>query len=406
MEKKILFKRNVDNKVIFWYCLKHNNTIAYYYGDLNRILENRVCYVKTLEQADIKKIDVLIEREYKSQMAKGYKHYPSIDNEFVLHSTDYIDDIVDKTNTSIDYYIQSMKCQPFKFGKIVQCSSSQPKINGVRCTVFKDITTTDLFSSSNVSLLSREHISYKAKHLEEAMYDIINKITSEHGIEFPVLDGELYIPYTHVTTIAGAAKNEKNPYNKQLQFVIYDLAIDNYTDSQRQHILDNLQLPTHSNFSSAPIVYRCPTTIIHDDEAAIAHMELCIASGYEGSVVRNPHALYAFGKRPQTIQKLKKAKDSEFEVLDIIEYGDINQKVGYGCKCICRNDENGLTFEATVGGSTDGKTSIPYEIKRKIVENKELFIGKQATVKYFERTIHKLPFHANAVYIEGLEDLS
>jgi hypothetical protein len=34
----------------------------------------------------------------------------------------------------------------------------------------------------------------------------------EIGIKNVILDGELYIPYTKVATIAGAAKNVNNPF--------------------------------------------------------------------------------------------------------------------------------------------------------------------------------------------------
>ena len=412
MENKILFKRDISGNVIYWFANTVPGMISFYYGVLTEKFNSDNLgipnYNKKIEE--ISKTKVILEREYKSQLKKGYKHYVAIDYNFVKYNWTSINNIVDKTNTSVDYYIQSMKCQPFKRGRLGKYNIIQPKINGVRCNVFEDNFSVNLFDTNSVTLLSREHINYHAEHLYSRLLEIIKFIKNRFDIPAPILDGELYIPFVKVATIAGAAKNIKNPYNKSLQYIIYDIAVDNLTMMERYDIIEairtELGITVHSNSYLTPLVYTSENIFVNNDDDCYNYMEVKIEQGYEGAVVRDLEATYHFGQRPKVMQKLKKFYDGEFVVIDMVEYGDLAQKIGYGVKLICTNDSNDCTFEATIGGKF-GKFENDFSAhnKRLIFENRSKFIGKLATLKYYERTKNEIPLHANAVHIEGLEEI-
>ena len=56
---------------------------------------------------------------------------------------------------------------------------------------------------------------------------------------------------------------------------------------------------------------------------------------------------------------------------------------------------NNLSFEAVPKGD--------YEQRLEYIDNKHLYIGKKATIKFYERTINNLPFHGNVIGIRDYE---
>jgi hypothetical protein len=91
------------------------------------------------------------------------------------------------------------------------------------------------------------------------------------------------------------------------------------------------------------------------------------------------------------MRKYKKFDDAEFLIVDVIPY----EKDPYLAKIICRNDINDLMFETIPIGNK--------EIRHNYLVNKEKYIGKLATVKFYERSIYGLPFHSNLIGIRDYE---
>jgi len=410
--KIYLFKRDIAGNVIYWMANVNTDLVGifFYHGRIhsdfindvnksNRIIDEGTNIGKSNETTPLEQAYKELESEYKDHIKKGYKEYAP--NGLQLHLTitdlqniNFIESIVDKTNTDALGFAKPMKCQKFALGKYRYPVIAQPKYNGVRCTVSKDLFNNDMFNTCPVLLLSKEGVKYNVLHLYEALYKTLEYLESI-GINNPVLDGELYIPNIPVTTISGACRNSDNPYNKQLQYVIFDLSIENYTQKERLKFVDSIPFIYHLNDYKTPLVYKSRFKLINNDEESIEYLDECLKAGYEGSVNRELEQEYAFGQRPMFMRKLKKFSDAEFEILDIIPYGDRSQTVGVGCKIICKNDTTDGTFEVTPLGNT--------EFRLRLVDEKDLLIGKMATVKFYERTITDLPFHANVISIRDYE---
>ena len=406
---KYLFKRDINGKVIYWSCnVSCNNNVFQlytYYGQLKSgfaddfpkaISEpiNGVNQGKSNATTNEEQAYKQLESEYKNHIKKGYKEYLNIPE----LNVEAIDAIVSKQNTGIEDMVQPMKFKPFEIGKCKYPMIGQPKYNGVRCMALKSLSGNSLFDSYPTSFLSKELTEYSAEHLNEQIHKIIDKIKEIVSFDSIILDGELYIYNVPAPTIAGAARNTKNKYSTLLQYVIYDLAIDNISQLDRLQILHLAMqgnLLIHRNDLVSPQVYLSSQRVINNDEEALEYLDECLAWGYEGCVLRPYNEEYAFGQRPSFNRKLKRFIDAEFEILDIVEYGNRDNKVGYGCKFICRNDITSGIFECVPKGD--------YEQRLEYVVNKDNYIGQQATVKFYERTINKLPFHGNVIAIRNYE---
>jgi len=411
-----LFKRDINGKVIYWTADVYNATegflIRSFYGQLHSSFKQDPCksfsepikgtnYGKSNATSDEEQAYKQLESEFKSHIKKGYKDYNLISSDI-----EYIDIIVDKTNTDALGFAQPMKFKPFYESDRKYPYAAQFKYNGVRCTQFAAISDS-LFDENPIKALSKEGITYEVEHLKSKARKIIDYISNKYGIT-AILDGEYYCPNTPVTSISGATRNNKNPIHKRLQYIIYDLAIDGYNQLERlQMVYDAriyLNILTPNNLNITPDVFISDYVIIHNESEALNFLDTALYFKYEGAIFRPLDKEYAFGKRPIWNRKLKKFEDAEFEIIDVIEYGTRGQNVGYGCKFICKNDITDATFEVTVGGN-DGTNSNTFTVsdKMKLVDDKEELIGKFATVKFYERTKNGLPFHHNAIAIRDYE---
>ena len=396
-----LFKRDIAGNVIYWNADLYDNCIRTFHGRIHSaFLQDPAKSItppiegvnigKSNETTDLEQAVKRLESEYKDHIKKGYKEYPFPMNVALEH----FEQVVDKNNTDALGFAKPMKCQKFELGKVKYPCIGQPKYNGVRATISINYFKKDMFDDTPILILSKEGVEYKINHLNIELYKIL-KYLEEQGINNPVLDGEIYLPNTPVTTIGGSARNESNPYNKQLQFVIFDLSIENICQKDRLEYINTTGLYYHSNTYIAPRVYRTPSVVLNNDEESLEYLDTCLALGYEGAVTRQYEPEYAFGQRPMFMRKLKKFSDAEFEVVDIVPYGDANQNVGTGCKFILRNDLNDSTFECIPKGTTTERLNY--------FANKEKYIGNKVTAKFYERTINNIPFHANIIGLRNYE---
>lgn len=406
-----LFKRDIQGNVIYWmasYAI-HITGICFYHGRIHsqflsdeykslRLIDFGMNIGKSNETNPQEQAYKELESEYKNHIKKGYKEYNfpiTFDNNRSLPN--YFEAIVDKTNTDALGFAKPMKCQKFELGKVKYPCIGQPKYNGVRATISINYFKKDMFDDTPILILSKEGVEYKLNHLNIQLYNIL-KYLEQQGINNPVLDGEIYLPNTPVTTIGGAARNESNPVNKQLQYVIFDLSIENISQKDRLKYLFNMpfDISRHFNFITSASVFVSSSTLLNSDEESLEYLDTCLKIGYEGAVTRQYEPEYAFGQRPMFMRKLKKFSDAEFEVIDIIPYGDANQNVGTGCKFILRNDLNDSTFECIPKGTTTERLNY--------FANKEKYIGNKVTAKFYERTINNIPFHANIIGLRNYEE--
>lgn len=134
---------------------------------------------------------------------------------------------------------------------------------------------------------------------------------------------------------------------------------------------------------------------------------ICLESGYEGVMLRDPMGTYKFGRstvRDNILLKLKRFEDDEAELIDIEEkmsnqnpeeydaFGNIKRSsaldgmipAGVAGTLVVRNQE-GQIF-----GIGSGLTD---ELRTEIWNNREKYLGKLVKYKYFPQGVKELPRH-------------
>lgn len=272
----------------------------------------------------------------------------------------------------------------------------QPKLNGFRVIARWEVVKKGegLFVEEieKVVFRSKEGLRYEIlEHIEKEftkemffikriIRDEFKEIETSSQIAF---DGEMYIHGEILSEISSAVR-KRNLKTEKLKFCIFDVAIENMSQKNRIILINRFK---DSKFSFIEIV---PTRVIATNEEAQNLTDSWIKEGYEGGIFRDRKAEYQFGKRPQTMVKLKRSEDKEFQIIDVIG-GDNTPDVGvFVCKA-----ENGVEFCVTPEGSI--------EKKREYLTNKTDCIGKMLTVRFFERTKDNKPNHAVGIAIRDYE---
>ena len=249
----------------------------------------------------------------------------------------------------------------------------QPKINGVRATISLDET-------GLVQILSKEGLRYELPHIEQVFQERsdIFTITAYDGSEEEIIfDGELFIYEEKLQVISSAIK--KNNFNTfRVKFLCFDLAVPNMKTLQRLVLLKELLNFTTYNLNCP--IERVVSKSISNDKDVQNYTNAYIKQGHEGSILRDPTAYYAFGKRPMQIVKLKRVINNEFKIIDVISQ-DKNPELGL---YVCRTIE-GKEFQVTPTGDKTFKEILLYQ--------KHLYIGKMLTCTFYEYTEDKKPFH-------------
>lgn len=367
---------------------------------------------------------------YKHQLKLGYKDF-SAENHPIPLSYAVMDNLVPNTVTDNNEHGKPMKFQKCSPERMTYPCYGQPKINGVRIEISWDETGTtrhaseyDMFNPvpewEKVLILSKNGDEYDIKHLKETWYEIYKSCEKViPNIKKYRFDGEAYIVGLPVATIGGACRNRNNPHHKYLMCVVFDIAIEGYSQEQREKMLQQvyhetvesnafnhklldkiyklLTPSTHENFKAFDIVF-LDTKLIRDVNEAICYRDLCIRWGFEGSILRSISSEYAFGQRPVTGIKMKTTQDSEFEILGIHKVsGNFTVPTGYSVVLKCRNDLNNITFNVSFYGDV---------IEKKRIEDLDArgaLKGKLLTIAFYERTKNKIPLHVTSTTLRDYE---
>lgn len=281
-----------------------------------------------------------------------------------------------------------MKAQPyFKDNGEVRIKFpcyGQPKLNGFRVMARWEYVEQGegLFKEKvgKVVFRSKEGLVYDIlEHIEK---DFTKEMFFIDGKEI-VFDGEMYIHGEILSEISSAVR-KRNSKTSKLQFCIFDLAIEGIPQNKRLEMMYKYIPSKPSNFG----IIVAPS--INNNEEAQTYTDQCIRNNYEGAIFRDIKATYQFGKRPQTMTKLKRSQDKEFKIIDVVG-GDNSPELGVFV-CLA---ENGKSFKCTPEGTM--------ETKKEYLSNKINYIGKNLTVRFFERTKEDLPFHAIGTTVRDYE---
>ena len=395
-----LYRRNNAGDPCVWYCYKvDNETIAVQYGTVTG-------KIITEKYKTSRNVDDEIKSRFAAKRKIGYKSILEIrDNNDLpvegdmLALNDWLNIYLPINRTTENNVILPMLAKIYDNKVFNRCPIylGQWKINGLRCLI-KVIKSNSLFQPFKLQFQSREGeiwntlITLEDYLLHVISQDILIKLYNNDII----LDGEIYLPGYTVNQINHFVKDMNCPENKLLQFWCYDIAYEEASQSWRTSFIMN-------NFSNFSRVFSTKTehynnkqqfivlpnvTVTSSEQATVARNKF-IDLGFEGLILRNPDAIYNFGKRSAKIMiKYKKSTDGIFKVVDIKPEGI---RRSYIPLLICKNDINNNLFECHLSANID--------YQRLVLEQKENYIGKNVYVEYGERSgVLQVPFHVKEVH--------
>jgi DNA ligase 1 len=239
----------------------------------------------------------------------------------------------------------------------------QPKLDGARCNVIFKENSFILNSRSNTEFVSCPHIL-------ESLKDVLR--------EDIILDGELYNHaykdrFEDLMSLIRTVKCNEEIYKATLnvQYHIYDIYFKNkplLSNYERVGILKSLALV----FKDHPYIKIVDTFTVETLEHIDLLHDKFIEEGYEGSMIRNTEGVYAVSLRSKNLLKKKDFMDDEFEIVDILE----GEAAWAGkAKRVVIKLPDGRENECGLRGN--------FEQAEKLLQNKESYIGKKATVTYF-----------------------
>ena len=238
----------------------------------------------------------------------------------------------------------------------------QPKLDGIRCIVTKD----GMFSRHGKEILSAPHIRRSLDPVFRKYPDLI-------------LDGELYnhdlnADFNKIISLARKTKPTEEDLvesEKYIQYWIYDFpTCPDETFHTRNWELTKVWVEFEKEFNKHCVIVE--THLVASDEEVQHRLEDYLDHGFEGAIVRlnKPYE----NKRTNSLLKVKKFEDEEFTILDIEEgRGNLAGKAG---RVIV--DVDGKRVSAGLKFSHDDAEDI--------WRNRERYVGKKATIKYFNRT--------------------
>lgn len=405
----VLYKKDSKGEILIWKINDVDGGLLIQSGKFNgKLIGTRINITegKNVGKSNETTVKEQIESEIQSlvnrKKRQGYKSLNDIDSENTRGFIDLetiLKKYLPKDSTDLDGNLKPMKCQQYyrskpnwtdPKGKVwkdrkyyyllnpyVEKEKNaiiikfpcliQPKINGVRATVSRD-------DNGQIQILSKEGLKYNVPHIEQDFKNL-PFVFNEDGEDIDIIyDGELYIHGEPLQNIVSAVKSN-NMFSNNITFEVFDIIVFNKSNIQRIKLLKHL-------------LDICPTAYINrvssyqttNDNSVQNFTDRFIKEGYEGSILRDPNALYQAGKRPMTIVKLKRIISKEFIINDIIPQEKDPELGMYQCIT-----PEGEYFNVTATVSTLAKEAM--------LVNKRNYIDKMLTCEFYEYTDKGIPFH-------------
>lgn len=261
--------------------------------------------------------------------------------------------------------------------KIKYPALAQPKLDGHRCTSQYNREGITLWSRTRKPITSVPHI---VKALENC------------GIA-DRFDGELYNHEYHnkFEELSSLIRQEEPAEGHEvIQYHIYDFPHPTLNNGERNALLQNFKIL----FEGTPI-HIVETIVVNDEDELFETFEHFISEGYEGCMVRNMDGLYV-NKRSYDLQKIKEFDDDEFEIVGVKigTKGSMAGKAVFVCAinnekyqqfkhCVLINPEWIDTFDCKMKGSLDDL--------KKYADNPSLVLRKKLTVQFQGYTKYGIP---------------
>lgn len=403
-----IYSRNKNNSVRFWTAYTEQNSNAYLVVEYGTLTKSDLEYIKkkSLSEKDvikyIKKLDSTINKtlifgknknrsnsttdieqaklEVKSEtdkkLKKGYKNSLA-----KLLETYYKTNGLGLPMPMLAKDIKAINEDDIKYPAVMQ-----PKLNGHRClSYFHPTNGIIMYSRYGNEITTMPHVKKELEHF----YKKYNQWTD--GSKIPnldhiVLDGELYCHNVSLQEQTSWIKKHQTA-SKRIKYMIYDSFYPDKPSNfkEREAVISHISL--HYVFVDVVAGYE----VTRSNELT-TYRNNFISQGYEGAILRQLHLPYDPGNRSEQLIKLKKFEDAEFKILDIKEgtNRNINDKDVTSVIIYClANPKKDIVFEVTAPGTI--------EEKQKFLKNKNKYLGKLLTVKFFGYTKLGKPFHPVAL---------
>ena len=254
----------------------------------------------------------------KEKKDKGYKE---LEKEFSKYSLTEINQFLPKVNTDTNGFKKHMLAKSYDKVKESVIDKEEywyasRKIDGLRNSFYWD--------GNKIRSASRGGGTY-----DLALQHFIH---NEKFIEFfkkhpkCILDGELYKHGKSLQTISGAARMEKNAFDCDwLEFYIYDVMYPTIPFKTRLKVLNKISEELELGFDpyrewneGELRIQMVPQEKVSGFDNIMKLHNDYVEEGFEGVVIRNPESEYGFGKRTNSMIKIKKYRDDCFLVTGIL----------------------------------------------------------------------------------------
>lgn len=313
----------------------------------------------------------------KSKKTLGQLAYQEATNRYIK----YIRDGYQAPGATQAPLVKAMKGNKFRIGVDKYATNKiklwpvavDPKLDGVRFIIVN---------------LGRGHIEGRTwtniiyYHMNHILDDV--RALFDFLPPYSALDGELYIHGVSFYTLLSIIRSDKNihPNLKDLEYHIYDLAIESVPFEERKKLLQNAYERFIETGNEAKHFSIVPSYLAYNlDDILDIHEEL-VEMGYEGSVVKKlsngtdkeylrEQSFYKFNKRCDNVLKLKDVDDDEFEIVDVITATGRNAGTGI---FVLKTKNGEKTFNCAPMGDE--------ELRREYLLSRKTLKGKLATVVY------------------------
>jgi ATP-dependent DNA ligase len=249
----------------------------------------------------------------------------------------------------------------------------QPKLDGLRCIIYRDTMTGEIRRQSRTGTYFDT-----MTHIAQSLTPFFQKYPSV------VLDGELYTPDIPFEELAGLIKKKK--FTEQdfvrlsaIKYHIYDIVDEKSMYQKRYSDIKKMFAQLAASSASSPHElppYICLVETIEakTDAEFRAEFSRFIEEGYEGIMLRNKGGMYRCNYRSHDLQKYKEFEEDEFRIIGFTQ-GDGRDK---GTVIWICETEEGKDFTVRPRGTM--------ESRRKLFQTGEKYVGKMLTVIYQELT--------------------
>ena len=286
---------------------------------------------------------------------------------------------------------------------------SQPKLDGIRCIV--QCVSPNPHGSDDVCLVAKT----RNGKIIDAVPHILNALKG-FFIKNPdaILDGELYNhdlranfnkiislvrkqkPVRSASDTDASFEKKEKEFSDRLEEGAQTIQYWIYDAPQIAGLKEGVQFFLRFDHLLISLPHQdclvgVPTAEVYNEGQLNEIYATYIGEGYEGQIVRTDTPYE--NKRSKGLLKRKEFQDAEYCVIDINE-GNGNRR-GTAKHLVLWCNKNKTQFNSNIKGS--------FEYLAEILKNKEDYIGKQATIRFFQLTPDGIPRFPFAVGFRDYE---